>query len=266
MTTRFDIVQLDGLLTTKHYGTQRAEGVNQRKIDKMTASWDAGRVGTISISERKDGARFVIDGAHRVTAARELGINELPAVVHSGLSSADEARLFYGLNDFTVPSAVSRFLARVAAGDDAAVNIVKIAEDHGWKVSHQSDNGNIAAVQALETVYRNAAGTLAEGAHAETLDWVLDVTTAAWGHDRDAAHRTILLGLAQLHGRFGADVDAKKLVSEMAQTRPKTLLGKATGLRDIRGGTTPAHLASILAEMHNKGRRTRVLPDWVWVR
>lgn len=37
-------------------------------------------------------------------------------------------------------------------------------------------------------------------------------------------------------------------------------------LRDVQGGTVPAALAKILAGMHNKKRRTNLLPEWVWIR
>ena len=76
----------------------------------------------------------------------------------------------------------------------------------------------------------------------------------------------ILLAVAQLYGRFEAGVDTKKLVTEMAQTRPDVLIGKARALNAVQGGTVPAAMAKILAGMHNSRRRTNLLPEWVWIR
>lgn len=266
MTTTFEMVNVDDLLITHHHGTQRVEGVTARRVAAMVTDWDPGKVGTITVSKRSDGTLFVPDGAHRVSAAREVGQSTLPAVVHHGLSRSDEAALFTGLNTFAQPSAISRFLARVDEGDEVARRIKEIVEQHGWRIGQNADNGFISAVTAVEQVYRSAAATLPEGEHPEVLDWTLDVITAAWEHDRDSAHAAILKGAAQLIGRFGTDVDSKRLVAEMAQTRPNVVLGKAKVMRDSVGGILPAHVAKVLVGLHNARKRTNKLPEWVWTR
>ena len=266
MSTTFGMVRVDDLLTTHHHGTQRVEGVAQRRVNKMAAEWDINKVGTITVSKRADGALFVPDGAHRIAAAREVGVRELPAVIHTGLSHSQEAELFVGLNTFNAPSSISVFMGRVERGDDDAKEIRELILGHGWRIRQTSEEGCISAISAVESVYRNAAGTLPDDRHPEILSWVLDTATAAWGHDRDAAHGAILKGLAQLIGRFGSDIDTKKLVSEMAQTTPKRILGHASSLRDAMGGTIPAHVAKVLVGMHNNKKRTRLLPEWVWTR
>lgn len=260
------MVRVADLLITHNHGTQRVEGIRQRRVDQIVAEWDLSKVGTITVSRRKDGSLFCCDGAHRVSAAREVGQETLPALVHEGLTRREEAELFSGLNTFNAPSAISMFLARVDKGDKGAGEMKDIIYGHGWRVGQNADNGYISAVAAVEQVYRTAASTLPEDRYPEALDWTLDVITAAWEHDRDAAHGAILKGVAQLHGRFGSDVDAKKLVAEMSLTRPRIIIGKASAMRDAAGGTIPAHVAKVLVGMHNKGKRTRLLPEWVWTR
>ena len=266
MSVRFGMVQLDNLLTSYHHGTQRHEGTSSRRVAEMVADWDLGKVGTVSVSERGDGSQFVMDGAHRVHAAREVGLTELPAMIHAGLTREQEAALFGGLNTFGRPSAVSRFLARVAAGEDEATEIKSIIESHGWRIAQAQKPGVFAAIEAAERAYRSGAGVLPAGRHPDTLDWVLSILTAAWDHDADSVNLNIVQGLAQMYGRFGSDIDAKKLTSALAQTRPKILIGKARGSKDARGGTVPAHLAAVLVGLHNHGKRTRLLPEWVWTR
>lgn len=262
----FKMVKVHDLLLTKEHGTQRAEGIQIKRAEKMGANFDLSKVGVLTVSERADGSLFCCDGAHRSYAANIAGYEHLPAMVHRGLSAAEEAALFHGLNDFKQPSAVSRFLASVKMGDPVATQISALVHQHGWKIDRQSDDGYIACVDALQRIYRTGGGTLAAGAHPSILDWTLDITTAAWGHDVDAANMHILLGLAQLTSRYGSDVDAKKLVSEMSQTRPKAIIGHAKALRDASGGTVPAHVAKVLVGLHNKKRRTNLLPEWVWTR
>lgn len=266
MSTRFGMVRLDTLLTSHHHGTQRVEGVSARKVDRMVAEWDIRKVGTITVSERGDGSQFCIDGANRATAAREVGLTELPGLIHDSLTRQQEAAMFGGLNDFTRPSPISRFLARVDEGEEVAVDVARIVAEHDWRIGQSANSGYVSAVAALERVYRSASGTLPDGRHPEVLDWVLDVITAAWEHDRGSVVDGLLQGVAQLYGRFGSDVDVKGLVKQMSKTRPEVLFGKAKSLRDASGGTIPAHIGKVLVGLHNTNKRTNRLPEWVWTR
>lgn len=265
-TSTFGMVKVDDLLITHQHGTQRVEGIAQRRVDKMAAEWDPSKVGTITVSKRCDGSMFVPDGAHRTAAARAVGQSELPAVIHEGLTAAGEAELFVGLNTFNAPSAISNFMGRLHRGDTDAQEIKKVIDAHGWRIGQSADDGYISAITAIESIYKSAAGTQPDDRYPEVLTWVLDVTTAAWEHDRDAAHGAILKGLAQLIGRYGTDVDTKKLVIGLSATRPRIILGKATSVRDAVGGTIPAHVAKVLVGIHNTGRRKNLLPEWVWTR
>ena len=265
-TPHYQMVRVENLLTTKHYGTQRIEGVSEARARKMAANFDLAKAGVITVSKRPDGSMFVADGAHRSTAARMAGVEFLPALVHTGLDHEAEAALFYSLNDFKAPSPVSKFLARVDKGDRDAVLINHIVRDHGWKIASGSDNGIVSAVTALEDIYRRGCGPLKPGEHPGIVDWTFDVITDAWGHDRDASMGAILKGVALLTARFGAGVDSTKLVSEMQQIRPKQLIGQAHGWKDYHNGNLHNGVAAYLVGLHNKRRRKDVLPEWVWTR
>lgn len=73
-------------------------------------------------------------------------------------------------------------------------------------------------------------------------------------------------GVGLLLARFGREVDQRKLSNEMAKTRPLTVVGRARVIKDSQGGTLPAAMAKVLHGMHNHGRRTNRLPEWVWTR
>ena len=246
---------------------QRQEGLDEGRVAKMARDFNPDALGTLTVSERPDGSRVIIDGAHRRAAALAAGYKgNLPAIVYTGLTLQQEAELFVLLNDFKQPSLISRFLARVVMGEEAAVRINEVVTAHGWRVLQSNDPGCIAAIGAVERIYRNGAGTLNEGHHPEALDWTLDVITAAWEHDGASAASHMLLAVAQLYGRFGSAVDAQKLVKEMQHTRPDVLIGKGKVLRDLQGGTVSAAIAKTLVGLHNKKRRSSLLPEWVWTR
>lgn len=265
MSSNITTVKADSLTIDPR--VQRKEGIDEGRVAKMAQAFNPDALGTITISKRKDGTLVIIDGAHRSAAARAAGHkNDIPATVHTGLTLQQEAELFVLLNTFKQPSAISRFLARVVMGEPEAVQINTIVNNHGWRILQSNDPGCIAAIGALERIYRNGAGTLNEGRHPHALDWTLDIITAAWEHDGASASAHLLLAVAQLYGRFGGAVDAKKLVLEMQHTRPDVLVGKGKVLRDLQGGTVSAAIAKTLVGLHNKKRRSNLLPEWVWTR
>lgn len=246
---------------------QRAEGTDQRRVAKMAAEFDPDALGTIICSLRANGTLAVLDGGHRWAAAKLFGWTEpLDAKVFVGLTTAEEAGLFLLYNNKKDPSAISRFLLRVVAGDEVASGINDVLGKHQWTVSPDPRPGALAAINKAEEVYRTGCGTLPAGQHADLLDSVLDIITAAWEWETGSADGSMLAAVAQLMGRYGSAVDRNKLVREMQGTRPKVLIGRARSLRDFQGGTVPAALAKILAGMHNNKKRTNLLPDWVWIR
>ena len=247
---------------------QRDEGVNQPRVNKMASAFDRDALGVLILSQRRDGTLVCLDGAHRTAAARQAGhAARMDAIVFTGLSMAEEASLFLLYNDKKDPSAISRFKARVIAGDPVAVDVNRIIAEHGWKVSTaKNDTGVLAAIDKAEAVYRNAGKTMPEGAYPEVLDSVLTILTAAWEHDPKSTHGALLIGVSQLIGRFGKAIDYKKVIDEMQGTRPGVLMGKARNLADIQGGTVSAAVAKILVGLHNNRRRTNLLPEWVWTR
>lgn len=247
---------------------QRQEGVDQRRVNKMAANFDPDALGVLILSQRRDGTMVCLDGAHRCAGARQVGYAAyMDAIVYTGLTLAEEASLFLLYNDKKDPSAISRFKARVIAGDPVAVDVNRIITSHGWTISNaKSDQGVLSAIDKAEAVYRNAGNTLPDGAHPDVLDSVLTILTAAWEHDPKATLGVLLTGTAQLIGRFGKALDYKKLIDEMQGTRPGVVVGKARNLADMQGGTVAAAAAKIFTGMHNNRRRTNLLPEWVWIR
>lgn len=247
-------------------GCQRAEGVSQRWVDDRVPAFNDSKLGVLTVVER-DGQYQVVDGAHRLTLCRKVGHTwPLRCEVFTSTSLAEDAAIFGGRNDFRRPSTLTRFYSRVLEGDQTANDIKRIVTDAGWQFGNPTDDGRMAAVEALEMVYRTGSGVLPKGEYPELLERVIRTLTIAWAWDHKSADGNIIKGLGQLFGRFGESIDEPKLVSEMQNMPPGVLVGRAKGLRDAQGGKLPAALAKILVIAHNSKRRKNLLPEWVWVR
>jgi hypothetical protein len=80
---------------------------------------------------------FVIDGQHRLAAARLRGdIDQLPCVILSYANAADEAKNFVTLNQQRRPlSKLELFKAAVASGDAQAIEIVAAMNEAGLSIA-----------------------------------------------------------------------------------------------------------------------------------
>lgn len=75
---------------------------------------------------------LIIDGQHRVRAARLIGLGLVPAVVIHDASPAEQAAAFVGANRDRVPvSAQALFHARLIAGDPEALTLRRLCDAAG---------------------------------------------------------------------------------------------------------------------------------------
>lgn len=239
---------------------QRA--VDPNRVRKIIEEFAASGLGTLTVSMRPDGRRVIIDGQHRCAAVRTIGYDgKLPCIQYTGLTLADEAAMFLLLNNAKPVAALDKFRARVIAEDTTAVAIAGLLAEHGWKVSAGTGDGSFAAVTAVEKVYGGAGVSKGEP-RPDLVNIVIEVITASWGHDVRAAHNLLVGGLGQFYARYGNAVDHHKLINELSKLSPNGLIGKAKVLQDARGGTLSSALAEVVLGLHNKGRRTKRLPEW----
>src|SRR4051812_31723657 len=74
---------------------------NERKIRKIANNFDPDALGVLYVSKRADGTYVILDGQQRHAALIEMGWQDqqVPCHVYTGLSVADEARLFGEYNE-----------------------------------------------------------------------------------------------------------------------------------------------------------------------
>lgn len=112
-------------------------GSSQGLIRRIAMQWDWGLCQPLTVAKRDDGSLWVIDGQHRLAAARlRNDIYDLPCVVVSSVSAIDEAAAFVSLNQQRRPlSKLDIFRAALAAQDDEAVRILQALENAGLSVA-----------------------------------------------------------------------------------------------------------------------------------
>lgn len=116
-------------------------GPSQALIRKIAQHWNWDLCQPLVVARREQGDLFVIDGQHRLEAARLRGdIAQLPAVVVNYASPADEAASFVHLNQARTPlNGLQVFHAALASGDSTAVAVRDAVEAAGLKLGRSNN-------------------------------------------------------------------------------------------------------------------------------
>lgn len=136
-------------------------GASQSLIRRIARDWDWGLCQPLNVAKREDGSLYVIDGQHRLAAARVRGdIYDLPCVVISSTSPHDEAAAFVAINrQRQALSKLDLFKAALAAGDSDATVIHGALVNAGLSVATTSNYdtwkpGQVGAVGGMEHCLR----------------------------------------------------------------------------------------------------------------
>jgi hypothetical protein len=164
-------------------------------IKRIAREWDWSLCQPLAVARRDDGGLFVIDGQHRLAAARQRGdIYDLPCIIAPSTSVDDEARHFVALNKQRRPlTALELHRAAVAAGNEEAQVIENALLFAGLSMAPHTKNSGwqplvIGNVGGLQRTLRQ---------HGEAvLKPALRVVSAAWPDEQLSYAGTIWPGIA----------------------------------------------------------------------
>ncbi|GFG83362.1 DUF6551 family protein [Mycolicibacter algericus] len=251
----------DVYVTAIHTSDVFVDTTYQRPCDPararaMARDWNPRLAGIIEVSDRgpTNLPRYaIIDGQHRWAAAQLLDDPPtLVANVHTGLTVADEAKLFDQLNRARKKVNVfEHYKARLAAGDWIIGRIQAVLDKRGLIVDPAPKDGHIGCVGTLEKV-----ADIDDALLDETLELIIDI----WGKRRDALDAPIIHGLALILHSLRDDIDLERLVDALLDVMPRHLKTSAVALRDVQSGTLPVLTALVIMERYNKkpGRKIAV--------
>lgn len=239
------------------------------KVTRMVKDgFDPSLAGTITVSRRNTGALIVLDGQHRVKAAIEVGITHLPALVHEGLTLAEEASFFLGLNAKSNPTAVAKFLVSVVSGDKDDTAIKNIIEQYGWRIREGStrDGGIFNAVKRAQDIYGLNTKFFSDSDvfGNQLLDASMEALTEAWGTKNSLAVKsTTLGGIAIFFKRYWGDIDTDRLIRQLGTTDPDRFAQDAKGVQDSMKLSAVESAGFSIHRLYNHGaRHNRKLDTW----
>jgi hypothetical protein len=226
-------------LTLIDYPPEYQRTLSESRSKKMAEAFDPVACGTLLVSKR-DGRYVVVDGNHRLTALKALGIEEWPCVVMHQADISDEAGLFVKVNkDRIRPTSLDLFKARLAEGDPVVRGIVDVCDTLGVALggggNHSAQPMRSRAVSSLERVYMMGGPML--------LAEVIRVCTKAWPEEPRHLDGDLVIGVAAFltYYRGHANFDRQRAIEKFSARPLLALRQRAATLGNRGNGNTYRH-------------------------
>jgi hypothetical protein len=249
------------------YGIQQPLYEN-RVREILSQGYDPALAGEICISRRveKIGRKEVItdvvlDGMHRLEAAKRSGFPYVDAEVWYELSYEDECWLFAYRNRKHNPMPVFTFRARLNSEEQVPVAINEVLTGLGWHLSNvKNQPSQFAAVNTAEQIYsgkgRFKSKKLGEG---DLFRETMRVITTTWGHHPSASDAQVISAMAVFLARYREQIDTKKLVESLGRMTVDLFRAEMNATKKSLDISPSVAGALIIHREYNKRARSRKL-------
>ena len=221
------------------------------KVRDLAKNWSWIACGAVTVALR-DGAYWVVDGQHRVLAAKKRSdITTLPCLVFATSDIAEEAQGFLNANANRKPvSAVAKHHAAVVAGDALAGRLQQVFDSSGVTLVDRNSNSP-TDFRAVALARRLASDRF------DLFSQVFKVTVSLAGSAGTMAHERLLAGLYYIARNVDGGFDQPRLQKRLEAVGARELLEAANRAAAFfaRGGDKV--FAAGMIEALNKGLQKR---------
>ncbi|GHU38144.1 hypothetical protein FACS1894105_11590 [Clostridia bacterium] len=167
-----------------------------KQVKNIISKFNETKLGLLTVSYR-DNQIFLVDGAHRTLALRELGYTHATCLVLTGLTYDEEAEYFRLQDeDQRGMSPWNKFNAGIEAKNPVYVKINDIVKVNGFTITRSNGNFyNLSSVYALFTIVADFGY--------DVLDNTLCLLASTWSSISRASKCECLLGTAEFVNRYG---------------------------------------------------------------
>lgn len=228
------VVWLDlGLLTVDRTYQREIGDKGATHINRIVAAFNWNCYQPVVVSERDDGTYAVIDGQHRLEAARRHPlIDSLPCYIIEAPDVAAQACIFVSLNTNRLSlTSQHRFWAAHAAGEASAVALVRICGQAGVRVLRSPPSGTAPPLSLLAPMVGQA---LIRKYGEKPLREAVTLLAKAHPTTPMAFRAHFLVGLTRIAGDAGYSRD--RAVAALAKADLQKLHAEAMNAAPAAGG------------------------------
>lgn len=231
---KFAYIPLELLTVDSRY--QRNNLTKEKKINNLVDSWNKDLMNPILVSPHVEEAMFyIVDGFHRVEAARRMGLAGIEAEVLFDLPTdakerlVAEAKLFGNqLKAVDMLTAVQSHNANVLAGVTANILLERIAEKYNVNMKPANCKAREKRVNTV-TAFVTALNAAKKGE--QLLDDIFDIICyAGWNMGTDGFTQYVIQSLSNILSMHPDMRDASKtaLKAYFRTREPELILAEAT--------------------------------------
>lgn len=194
--------------------------LSEKFVQKVVDNFDERQLGVMVLNERDDGTLAVLDGQHRMEAAKRKGRKNLASVVFS-IDVQAEGEMFVALQRNRRPvTPLEQHRAMVASKDALAMTIDRITRNAGFRI----ESGSIASITAIRKVMEGT-GTWAP----DNYKRALQVIAQAWTEDVPGNRFAyeIVMGLFMFFQRAGNRATVEETVDALFDYTPRAIIRDA---------------------------------------
>lgn len=232
-------IPLDELRIDDAYQRSIDTAASRRQIHTIAFGWNWDLCMVLSVSRRPDDALYVVDGQHRLAAARLRGdIDAMPCCVVRRAGGHEEARLFIAANRTRrTVNVLDDFHAAVAAGDEEALTIARLVQAAGLRVARHKNSksygpGELGYVIGLTNALRRHG--------APVLGAALSTIGEAFPDEVLVNPGAMLGAIVAIHAHPPEGFDPEAFFAVLL-SRTTEEWGRWSGLTEIRGGKARAY-------------------------
>jgi hypothetical protein len=225
-----------------------------KNVQRIVASFRWDRFGAVVLSPQAEGRFHVIDGQHRVLAAKaHPRVTHVPAVVIHAQGVQPEAKNFLAINvDRKGINGVDRFWAGLAAEDPICIRVQNVVTAAGCQIMRRAGGTAVGSTNAVAALARSVQ---AYGDRA-TKEALLALAEA-WPADPAALRGQVILATARLI-ECNPEINHQRLARTLGAKSFAELSVAADGLRKLSGGTAESAFARAVAEMYNRSSPKKI--------
>jgi len=258
------MINVDDLQIDFNY---QRNNLSEDTVTKIIRDFNWFSFGNLMVSIRDNGDKFVIDGSHRLEAAKRKSILQVPCKVAHGLTIYEEAELCrYMLENRKNPNLAENIKAAYMAGDPRICHVYDILMKHNLKLGFMEKGRGTVSSRREGRICCFSAIFKAYDRGPEYFDFLFETLYKLWFDDeigkwqQDALRQQAINGLSffLFYAKKTDHFDIQRLINNCSG--PRSIAKYMTLARNnsiiVNWGTPYKHLA--LAMLADYNRR---LPD-----